>query len=74
MTILKKDTTKDGKVFFTFIDKEFKLTKSGNGVIIYAAFHFPKAFVQMSKSGNKFVNVNADKLIENICISQNKEK
>jgi hypothetical protein len=73
MTILKKDVTEEGKIFYTFIDENFKPSKSGKGVIVRGAFYFPASFVKNSKNTQyKFINVSQDKLLEGLIVSQDK--
>ncbi|MDR0674650.1 MAG: hypothetical protein LBF36_00035 [Mycoplasmataceae bacterium] len=74
MTIVKKDISKDGKTFYTFIDESFKETKSGKGVIVRAALYFPKSFIKDSQNGkHKFINVSAEKLLESIIVAKDKD-
>ena len=75
MTIVKKDVSqKDGKTYYAFIDETFKPTKSGKAVFARASFCFPNAFVKEAKdSKHKFVSVSADKLLEFLCVSRDKD-
>jgi hypothetical protein len=73
MTILKKDVTEEGKIFYTFIDESFYSSKNKKGVIVRAAFYFPNVFVQDAKNGeHKFINVSEQQLLEGLIIAKDK--